>query len=188
MIKKLSLLLAAAAVLAFALPAMASAHKVTSKPGVLAPVGTTITLTGTDVTFASSLLGATTCKSLTLTMKLTTNDGTNVTASGATKAPASEDCTNGTKIGNVTEVNITSFKAEGMDTWVNFVWTEDFEGPNPIECTYTGTKVPFTYTAGTDSIEFNKASGIVGSPKACGTSTLSGTFTLEIEKTPVILD
>jgi hypothetical protein len=188
MIKKLSLLLAAAAMLALAVPAIASAHKVTSKAGVLAPVGTVLTLTGSDVTFLSNTLGTTTCKSVTLTVKLTTNDGTNVTGSGTTKAPATKECAIQGAPVTVTEVNITLLKAEGTETWMNFVWTEDIDLKEAVECTYTGTKVPFTYTTGSDSIVFTKAGPIVGSPALCGNSTLTATFTLEIEKTPVILD
>jgi hypothetical protein len=183
-----ALLLAAVSVVALAVPAMAGAHKVTSKAGVLAPVGTVLTLTGNDITFFSSLLGTTTCQTVTLHLYLTVNDGTNVTGSGVTKAPATSGCTNGTKPVTVTEVNIAQFKAEGTGTSMSFVWTEDIGSPETIECTFTGTSVPFTYTAGSDSIVFTKAGPIVGSPKGCGNSTLSGTFTLEIEKTPVILD
>jgi hypothetical protein len=191
MIKKLSLLLAAVAVLAFAVPAMASAHKVTSKAGTLAAVGTIITGTGSDVTLTSSLLGPITCGTLTLTGELTVNDGTNVTGKGTTNNPPSTDCTNEGQPVVVTSVAISSLKAEGTETNVSFVATVDINSPKPVECTFTGVKVPFTYTVGGDSIVFTKAAGIT-STGGCGPATLDGSFTIEIIKegvsTPVILD
>jgi hypothetical protein len=187
MIKKLGLLLAAVALMAFAVPTMAGAHAVTSKANTLAPTGTILTLTGEDVTSPSSVIGTTTCKKLTLLLTLKINDGTNVTGSGATNTPTSEGCVNGTHKVTVTEINITQLKAEGTETWVNFVWTEDIAASPTLECTFTGTKVPFKYAAGTDTIVFDKAPGISGS-SGCGTATLTATFAVEIEKTPVILD
>jgi hypothetical protein len=124
MMRKLSLLLAAMAVLAFAIPGMASAHKVTSKAGTLAAIGSTITLKGGG-TLQSSILRAITCTSLALTGTLTTNDGTNVTGSGTSTNPPSEDCTNNGHPVLVTRVEIKSLKAEGSETNVSFRITED---------------------------------------------------------------
>jgi hypothetical protein len=119
--------------------------------------------------------------------KLTVNDGTNVTAEGTSVNPPSEDCTNGENKVNVTSVVISTLKAEGTETWVSFVATVDIEAPKPIECTFTGTKVPFTYTVGGDTLTFTKAGTVTGS-SGCGSAPLDGTFTIEIESTPVILD
>jgi hypothetical protein len=67
MIKKLSLLLAAVAVVASAIPAMASAHAVTDSANHLAPKGSIVTAIVSDLSVTPSLLGPLTCKSLTLT-------------------------------------------------------------------------------------------------------------------------
>jgi hypothetical protein len=185
--KKISLPLAAVAVVAFALPASADAHAVTSKAGTLAPKGTLITATGIDPTWNSAILGPITCKSLTLTTEITENNGTNVTASGPNANPPTQDCTNGTHLIVTTKFDITRFAAEGTETNMSFVATVDFETLPPIECTFTGTKLPFTYTAGGNSIVFTKA-GPITSTGGCGTATLNATFAIEIGSTPVILD
>jgi hypothetical protein len=186
MVKKLGLLLVVAAALSLAVSATASASKVTQPAGVLVPVGTIITATGNDVTFTSSTLGATTCKKLTLKLTLTKNDGTTVEGSGNNANPAQEGCVNGTKSVITTSFNVSNLTSTspGSGT-MSFVVTEDI---GTLECTYTGTKVPFTYVVGSDVITFNNAAGIVGTPAACGTAKLDATFTLEIGAAPVILD
>src|ERR1041384_2291045 len=120
MLKKLGLLLGATVVLAFAIPAVAGAHAVTSKAGVLAPKGTVITATGSDVTFTSSILGATTCTTLTLTFELTENDGTDVTGSGTTNNPPSSGCVQNGNPVTITSFAITRLAAEGTETNMNF--------------------------------------------------------------------
>jgi hypothetical protein len=184
--KKLSLLLAVVAAMSLAITATASASKLTSTAGVLAPVGSVITATGSDVTFTSSLLGATTCKTVTLQLTLTKNDGSIVEASGNNVNPAQEGCINGTKKVITTSFNITNLKTttSGAGT-MSFVTTEDI---GELECTYTGTNVPFTYVVGSDVITFTNAAGIVGTPAPCGTAKLDATFTLEIKGVAVILD
>jgi hypothetical protein len=187
--KKLSLLLAVAAAFALAVPALASAHKVTSKAGVLAPVGTELTLTGSDPTWNSSVLGPLTCSSMTLKMKLTTNDGTNVTGSSSGEKPPTVGCENEGRPITTTQFTITRFAAEGTETNMSFIATIDVKAPSgeTVECTFTGTNVPFTYTVGSSSIVFNKAGPIKGSA-GCSTATLTATFAIEIGGTPVILD
>jgi hypothetical protein len=186
MMKKLSLLLAVVAALSLAAAATASASKLTSAAGVLAPVGSTITATGADVTFTSSTLGATTCQKLTLQLTLTKNDGTTFEASGNNTSPAQEGCVNGSKSVVTTSFNITNLKSStsGSGT-MSFVTTEDI---GTLECTFTGTNVPFTYAVGGDVIKFVNAAGIVGTPAACGTAKLDAEFTLEIKGVAVILD
>jgi hypothetical protein len=190
MVKKLSLLLAAVAVLAFAVPAMASAHAVTSKAGTLAPKGTIITGTGSDVTLTSSVLGTITCTSLTLTGEITENNGTNVTGKGTSNNPPATGCTNNGNPVTVTSVAISRLAAEGTETNASFVATIDIKKPSEtLECTFTGTKVPFTYTVGGNSLVFKNAEGggILGT-KGCGSATLTASFAIEIGSTAVILD
>jgi hypothetical protein len=193
MTKKFSLLLAAIAVLAFAVPGMASAHAVTSKANVLAPVGTEITGTGSDVTLTSNLLGAITCEKLTLKGKITKNDGSTVEGSGGAEKPPTVGCKNGTNPVTVTSVTVTKLFAGTVGgvskTYATFDATVDIEKPGEtLECTFTGTEVPFTYTSGGNSIVFTEAAGIKGAPAACGTAKLDGTFLIEIGSTAVILD
>ena len=58
--------------------------------------------------------------------------------------------------------------------------------PEPLECTFTGKAVPFTYSAGADTIVFDQATGVTSTK--CGTAKLDGTFTIEIGSTAVSLD
>jgi hypothetical protein len=186
MVKKFSLLLATAAALCLAMSAAASASKVTSSAGVLTPVGTVITATGSDITFTSTTLGATTCKTLTVKFTLTKNNGTTAEGAGESEAPAQEFCVNGTKpviVTTFTVANVT-MTTTGTGT-MSFIATEDI---GELHCTFTGTKVPFTYVAGSDTITFTNAGGITSVPVICGTAKLDGSFTLEIKTAPVILD
>jgi hypothetical protein len=191
MFKKLSLLLAAVAVLAFAVPAMASAHKVTSSKNVLAATGSIITGTGSNVILNSSVLGAIKCSSLTLNGELTKNDGTTVEGSGTTNNPSAVDCTNGTRTVKVTSVAISKLTAASAGTWASFVATIDIEKPTEtLECTFTGKEVPFTYTSGAgNTINFANVSGAgITGTTGCGTAKLEATFAFEIGSTAVILD
>jgi hypothetical protein len=188
MFKKLTLLLAAVAVLAFAVPSLASASKATLPAGTLAPVGTQFTTTGSDIIFTSSLLGNITCSTLNLNGSLTKNNGTTVEASGTTSAPTQSGCKNGEKTVTITSVEVTNLTTttSGSGTW-SYKMAVDI---GSLSCTYTGTKVPFTFTSGTNVMNFSSASGITGSPAGCGTTKLTGAFALEKAgtSTSLILD
>lgn len=189
MAKKLSLLLAAVAVLAFAIPSMASAAGLTSKAGTLAPVGTEITGTGTSINLKSSTLGNIICKSIILKGKITENNGTSFAGSGVAETPKTEECLNGAKVVNVTSVSLTNLHsttaAHGV---VSFTATVDVGAE--LECTFTGKEIKGKYTVGGSALEFTEAesTGITSSPPACGTAKLIGNFPLEIGATAVILD
>jgi hypothetical protein len=198
MAKKLSLLLAAVAVLAFAIPSMASAAGVTSKAGTFAPVGTEITGTGTEINLKSSTLGNIICGKLTLHGKLTLNNGTNFAGEGVAETPKTENCKNGTKTVVVTSVSLTNLHntavteaevKEGVGTGVaSFTATVDVG--TELECTFTGKEIKGKYKVGGSALEFTEAlsTGITSSPAACGTAKLIGNFPLEIGSTAVILD
>jgi hypothetical protein len=186
MAKKLSLMLAAVAVLAFAVPSIASASEATLPAGTRAPVGTKIVGTGTDVILQSSLLGKITCSTLNLNGEITKNDGTTVEGSGANVSPTQSGCVNGEKAVNVTEVEVTKLFStttenekheKVLTSTASFVAHVDV-GPE-LKCVFTGTNVPFTFTSGTDTITFTSAAGVVGVPAACGTAKLTASFTLE---------
>jgi hypothetical protein len=188
MAKKLSLLVLALAVTAIALPVAANAAKVTSSAGKLTPVGTTLNATGSDPIFTSSLLGAITCETLNLRVVLTKNDGTTFEGSSSVEQPAASGCKFGASTIRITSIQITKLVAGPTGGSMSFVMTTDFEGVSSFECTFTGTNVPFTYTAGSDTIVFSSAGGIAGSPAGCATTKLDGAFTLEVGAAPVILD
>lgn len=185
MAKKFSLMLAAIAVIAFAIPAFASASEATLPEGTRAPVGTAITGTGNDIILQSNLLGTITCEKLNLNGKITKNDGTTIEGSGENSSPTQAGCKNGTKEVKVTSVNLESLKSSvsGSGT-VSFSSVVDV---GTLTCTFTGTNVAGSYTPGTDTLSFSSATGVVGSPAACGTAKLSGSFTLESGTTPLIL-
>jgi hypothetical protein len=190
MIKKISLLLAAVAAVAFAVPAVAGAHSVTSPPFKLAPVGSVMTATGNDITINSNILGAITCEKLTTEVALTKNNGVLWEAAGAAAVPPQMGCKNGGKAVVVTKLQVTRLLAEAAGTTMNFTATVDIGvAPNEVECTFTGVNVPFEYVAAEpDVIKFANAAGVAGVPVACGNAKLSGTFTLEIAGVGVTLD
>jgi hypothetical protein len=182
MTRKLSLLLAVVAVLAFAVPSMAGAAKATVEGG-LAPVTTKITGTGTDIILRSNLLGFITCATLNLNGEITKNDGTTVEGSGKNVNPTQTGCVNGKKEVKVTEVVVTNIKAteakaagETAKGTVSFTSKVDV---GELLCEFTGTNVGFTYVSGTQVIDANESAGVVGAPTQCGTAKLTGEFSLE---------
>jgi hypothetical protein len=189
MAKKLSLLLAAVAVLAFAIPSMASAAGLTSKAGTLAPVGTKIVGTGKEINLKSSTLGPIICGSITLKGELTVNNGSEFAGKGVSETPVTENCKNGTKTVVVTNVTLTALKSTGTGTG-NVSFTATVDVGSELECTFTGKEIKGTYEVGGSSLNFTEAlsTGITSSPAACGTAKLIGKFPLEIGSTAVILD
>jgi hypothetical protein len=189
MAKKLSLMFLAFAVVAVAIPAIAGATTATLPKGTVAPVGTTITGTGSDVILQSNLLGTITCSTLNLNADITKNSGGTVEASGDNVNPTQSGCVNGSKAVTVTEVEITRvFSNTSGSGSASFVARLDIG--SELKCTFTGTNVAFTFTSGTNVIKFSSAAGVSGSPAACGTLKLTGEFALEQggTSTPLILD
>ncbi len=188
MAKKFSLLMAAVAVLAFAIPALANAApSVTSSKGVLAKASTetknasTITGTSTNVVTKSSL-GELKCEKVTVTAWLTKNTGTEVhatTDSGSQNKAVG--CTAGGTPVEITDPTIVTLQANLAGSGTQTV-SLTFTLP-AVGCTFTGT-VSFTYVPSSAVIH------IAGSltSTACGAATIAGDFTLEIGSTPVILD
>jgi hypothetical protein len=191
MVKRLTLLMAAVAALACAIPALANASSVTSSPGTLTPVGTPIALTGTDITTQSPTLGNITCQTLTPIIELTKNAGGIFEGFGGNATPAQSGCINGTKTVKVTTFRITNLVSTSSGTGsMSYISEQDIAGV--LTCTFTGTSVPFSYTVGANVIKFSAAAGIVGSPSAtCGsTAKLTGEFRLDLSLSgkAVILD
>jgi hypothetical protein len=184
--RKFPIALTLIVVLACITSSAASASSATSPAGTLTPVGTRFTTTGSDLIMQSSLLGTITCSILNLNGEITKNSGGVVEGSGANSSPTQSGCKNGEKAVTITSFEISKFftSTAGSGTWT-FKMVTDISS---LSCTYTGTSVPFTYTTGTNVMNFSSASGVTGSPASCGTTKISGTFALEAGSTKSILD
>jgi hypothetical protein len=177
MLKNIRLLLALTTAMALALPAVASATVATYPAGTYAPVGTAVTATGKDITLNSSLLGAITCELLNWNGEVFFNSGGTVQINGMTSYPIQSGCRNGLKSVTVTNIWITGLSANSpFSGTLNFEETVDIAS---LTCHFSGAFVPFTYTSGTNVIKFSSASTVTAFPSACGTSKLSGEFSLE---------
>jgi hypothetical protein len=191
MAKKFSLLLAALALLAFAVPTMASAAKLT-EGGKLVEPGTAILGTGSNVELNSNLLGSIICEKITLKGTVTKNNGTEVEGSGENKEPGTTNCKNGVKPVKVTSVNLKKlFVKSATEATGSFETTIDIgkEPETVIECTFTGENIPGSFVNETDTVSFNTTTFSVKGSAACGNAKLKGSFTLETTNgTPVILD
>jgi hypothetical protein len=178
-------------VLACVVPAIAGASGLTQSPGVVLPVGSSLNLTGTNITIQSSLLGNITCGSLVPVVKVTKNAGGTFEAAEEEilGAPAQSGCKNGTQTVKVTTFDISSLESSiSTSGTMSFTSIQDI---GSLVCKFTGRTVPFSYSAGTGSstITFTAAGGITGSG-GCGTGKLSGSFVLERTSTgtKVLLD
>jgi hypothetical protein len=187
MAKKSSLLVAAMAVLAFAVPAMASAAAPLSETGgtVVVPVGSGITLTSTNMRTKTSL-GTFGCKKVELMGKVTLNEesakGPKAEGSSSEEFTGSECELEGVSVPvkNIKLTNLKTGSGLGLTTGTgtaSFSYTALF--PPSVDCVYTATNQPFTYstTAMTNSIKFTNVS-LIGSPAACGNATFSADFAL----------
>ena len=188
MAKKFSLFMTTVAVLAFAIPAMASAApSVTSKAGVLAPKGMKITGTNVGhVLTTGTPFGTLTCAKVTLSGELTENTGTKVTGKAGT-GTVSECNVNGSPL-TTTNITVTHLESTVAGSGkASFTYVSDTAGG--ITCDYIGTNVPFTYVPGSSHITFKEATGING-PGFCAAPNIrfDATFALEIGSTAVILD
>jgi hypothetical protein len=185
--KRWSLLPVALVALAMAAPAAAGASQLESSPGVLAPVGTNITMKGYEVTFNTSWLGRLGCSRLDLKQKLTRNSGGFVEGAGVLENPFQENCLNGTKsltVSNAIVNSLTTSTSEKGTLGLTF----DLQIGSELHCHYVGASLPFTYRHGDHGINFTSAKTLVSSPASCGTALLSGYFELLIGRTPVILN
>jgi hypothetical protein len=189
MVKKLTLLAAAVAVLALAVPAFASATVLTMPSETKVPTGTLIKGVSTD-TVTTTPLGELTCESVEVQGTVTVNNGTTVegTGNGTSKTancfvePEHEPLT-------VEKISLTNLKSSvtGQGT-ASFSFVAQL--PGELECKFSGT-VPGTFVEGTGTLNLT-GHGLVGSPTICGTEkevTFKGDFPLTTgDGTGVILD
>jgi hypothetical protein len=190
MAKKFSLLVAAMALVAFAIPAFANADAITQPAKTLVPVGTTVVGVSTNVETTNTPVGTLKCKKVTIGAILTKNNGTEVAASDDEKAGANsaESCTAGGEPLTVDSPTLTSLTA-GAKAGTTFV-TLDFTATAGVTCSYTNvsaTSVPFTYTAGTSTIHI---AGKLKDPAHafCLEPEIHGDFALTVGGAAVVLD
>lgn len=193
MAKKFSVLLAAVAVLAFAVPAFASASTGLTMPeGTFIPTGTVITGTNIGtVTTTSEKLGSITCENVMVAAELTVNSAAEVKAGEA--SPSEQTATTCFRAGaevKVFGIQLKELQTNGGGTGKASAAFKVELTPGGTVCTFEGTNDVGTYVPGTDKIKIEKGALTV-SPLACGKSaSLDGEFTMTTKGTnePVFLD
>jgi hypothetical protein len=183
MAKKLSLLLAAFAVVAFAAPAFASAAPEVTINGLRAPVGTAITGTSTNFVIGTSI-GNVRCAIVEFSAETTINNGSTVGVVGTSPFSTTKCSFKGgtpITIDDATLLSLHSSEA-GKGTLGP---TAEATLPE-LTCHYSGSAVPFTYTSGGNTLSITGS--LKASPAACGAAVASGAFTITSPGGPVVLD
>ena len=180
MIKKLTLLaMAVGALVAFAVPAAASANvQLTNSGGKPIAANTTITATSTNAQTATSN-GTLTCESVTVGAILTKNTPETVLLSddegsgSATGCKVKETSLPVTITPTFEELHLTTAGATA-----SFSFVAHLGGVGGPKCTYTGVAVPVTYTPGTSSISVSGTLTGSGVAPCSATAAFTGTFAL----------
>lgn len=178
MIRKLSGLVAAIAIVVFAVPAVANAAALTMPANTLVPVGTGVTLFSTNTTVVTSL-GTISCAEVIINTEVDENTGAEWGAHGIGKEIAA-GCKLGTKEIEITELNTEQFFSVGAGGEGRLIFTFKADLPG-VTCHYESTSLPatsFTYVAGTDTFTIPKQK-LVATPAACKPGEISGSFTVE---------
>jgi hypothetical protein len=193
MIKKLSFLLALAAVMASAVPAFANAATGLTEKGGLVTAGSKIAGTTIgNLVITSTKTGNITCPSITVTDEVSANSAATVALRGVVKA-IKAPCTLGAGNATATEVTLVSLHTTGGGTAaVNMSLTIDL--PGGTDCTYSTPAGTATYNPGEtgeggDIITLSEVPLNV-TPAACGTTAkLDWKFSIETDETttPVFL-
>jgi hypothetical protein len=180
MAKKLSLLMAAVAVIAFAVPAFASASSLTMPAGTLVPVGTKIVGTSTNTTTLTSL-GLLSCNTVSVTGEVTANSGGSVAGIGIGTGNTSECFLSEEEAITITDITLESISSStsGSGT-IHFTFVADL--PNNVVCHFVtkSAGASFNYVSGTDSLSI-PAQKLEATPAACRPGEIEGTFTLETD-------
>jgi len=189
MTKKLSLLLAAVAVVAFAVPAAASA----TSPLLVDHTGTvlkTAKILGTSTNAVTKTsLGNLTCEKVTVTGEITQNEKTTVKGVGVGAGTSSKCFLGGTKAIEITDITLVEIHTSTVEEiekvkvgtgTINVTFKADL--PNGVTCHFSSPNMPFSYNLGTtnDSIKITEGN-LLGTPAACEPGLLSGDFTLETD-------
>lgn len=180
MAKKFSLLIAAVAVLAMAIPALASATTVTVG-GSTAPTGAVLSGTSTNTVTTTEALGSLTCGTVGIAAKLTENSGGKVAATGSGEGSTST-CKNGKKEITITDATLLELHSTSPTSGtVKLAFKADL--PGGILCEFSGT-VAATFTAGMSSLHISGS--LAGG--ACGSSSITGDYALTSTGGSVVLD
>src|SRR5215203_884733 len=172
-LRKPALLLALVAVIALAVPAVASASRL-EYGGKLLPVGVNFNAVSHKVITSFGQ-----CSEWTVQEQITKNDGTTVEGICAA-AGTTRECSGSYPFYTV-EPRWNSFTSTtpGKGTV-----SMSYEMVSVVHCRYSGAALPFTYILGSNEITFNNVKLDGG---LCGTQYFSGTFALTIGGVPVIL-
>jgi hypothetical protein len=186
MTKKLTLLaMVAGALVAFAIPAMASASSLTQPAGTLVPVGSVVTAVSTNAKMKTSL-GTLTCEKWTVNTQVTKNSGSGTVTAVQSGAGTTSVCKLGSSGLIFTNVKFNSLSVTSPTAGsANFSYEIDFSG---LTCKYASTSgaTPVTYTSGGSSIHVGGP--LTATPASCGTSTFEADFALSRTASPVIID
>jgi hypothetical protein len=180
MAKKFSLLMAAIAIVAFAVPTFASANaKVTDPANVLLAPGKLIEATNVGNVTTQTSLGVLTCPTVTVTGELTANTGTTYKGIGIGQGTSSA-CTVGGKPLTITDITLIELHSgTTLAGTINVKFVGDL--PGGVVCTFSSPNMPYAVT-GTDTIKITNGD-LAASPPACEPGLLTGTFTLETDNT-----
>ncbi len=174
MAKKSSMVAAIVVVLAFAVPAVASAGSITSSPGVLMKVGEK--LTGTSTNFlVETPLGKLECKHVEAQTELTANSGGTAKMKGTGEGTAKGCTLNGKE---VKEAVITHFKIIGVSIGFTGVSVEEtFEAhlPSGLTCHFEGDPAG-VLSVGGSHITIGPGASLKATPAACGSALMRMTL------------
>jgi hypothetical protein len=200
MLKKFSLLLAGVAVLAFAVPAFASATTGLTESGVLVSPGQKVEAKNIGgVVLTSTKLTNITCKSVTLTGEVEKNTTATVRiVQGAFSANNfAKECTTASETPvTVKNISLKEIHTEGKEIGGGLKegkFSVTFElTVGTLTCKFSTASSVGHYVPGTDEITTTEGKLEV-TPAACGTSaTLDGKFTITTDNsptfTPLIID
>jgi len=173
MLKKLTLLaMVVGAFAAFAIPAAASASKVTMPSGTLVPTGTELRGTANGTLFTETAFGTLECEKITIGAELTQNNGTTVGAAGL--SGTTENCQVEGHSLSITNPQLKTLSSTetGKGT-VSLAFGADI--PSGPTCQFEGAGT-FTYA--------NPSSTITIAPTllesaACGEAEIEGTVNIE---------
>jgi hypothetical protein len=184
MTKKLSLLLAAVAVLAFAVPAFASASTGLTENGKLIATGQLITGTSIgQVTTTSEKLGDITCQEVMVEAELVTNTTSEVKATKGGTQSATTCFRNGAEV-KVFGIELNELKTTGGGTGTASAAFKVELTTGGTVCEFKGSSDVGTYTPGSDVITISSQPLSV-TPLACGKSaSLDGSFTMTTRLEP----
>ncbi len=188
-IKKSALLCAAlVAVMAFAVPSVASAARLEKPAGTLVPTGTTLLLKSSHLRFEGRLFGgaAFTCENVVLTGRVTENSGSSVKAVAA--GPGTFSCHSTVPaqyfhIGSIDLLGLSITRdAGGVNhalMGMRVVEVETTEA-GTFPCVYEGNEVPLTYTNGASLLHIGGSQNAAFLPglRGCPKATVSADFSV----------